>query len=231
MYDAETRRRGFTLIELLVVIAIIAILAAILFPVFARARENARKNSCASNMKQIMGATIMYSSDYDESLPGRVTWVNRLSVYTKNPDIFACPSYGKAETLTDKGWCQTAYGQFPWYWPIAGGYTIVCSIVGSWPPFNMAGIQHPSDAAMYIDSDYCSSCSQHSDVTQGCIDGPYSTARHGQGLNVAFADGHVQWKYVPDNLSFKWRCASSLRGKNYALWTAQPFRSWFNNTP
>ena len=59
-------RRGFTLIELLVVIAIIAILAAILFPVFARAREKARTASCQSNLKQVALATIMYSQDYDE---------------------------------------------------------------------------------------------------------------------------------------------------------------------
>src|SRR3990172_12734890 len=63
------RRQGFTLIELLVVIAIIAILAAILFPVFARARENARKSSCQSNHKQIGVAVMMYSQDYDETMP------------------------------------------------------------------------------------------------------------------------------------------------------------------
>ncbi len=60
---------GFTLIELLVVIAIIAILAAILFPVFARARENARKAACQSNLKQIGNALMMYVQDYDETLP------------------------------------------------------------------------------------------------------------------------------------------------------------------
>src|SRR5712692_7814212 len=65
--------RGFTLIELLVVIAIIAILAAILFPVFARAREQARKTTCASNMKQIATATLMYAQDYDELFPGSST--------------------------------------------------------------------------------------------------------------------------------------------------------------
>src|ERR1700756_3607746 len=63
------RRSGFTLIELLVVIAIIAILAAILFPVFAQAREKARQASCASNMKQIGLAMIMYVQDYDETMP------------------------------------------------------------------------------------------------------------------------------------------------------------------
>jgi prepilin-type N-terminal cleavage/methylation domain-containing protein len=61
---------GFTLIELLVVIAIIAILAAILFPVFARARENARRASCASNLKQISLGLMQYSQDYDERFPG-----------------------------------------------------------------------------------------------------------------------------------------------------------------
>src|ERR1051325_7590284 len=62
--------RGFTLIELLVVIAIIAILAAILFPVFGRARENARRSSCQSNLKQIGLGLLQYEQDFDESLPG-----------------------------------------------------------------------------------------------------------------------------------------------------------------
>ncbi|NLO06641.1 MAG: DUF1559 domain-containing protein [candidate division WS1 bacterium] len=65
------RTRGFTLIELLVVIAIIAILAAILFPVFARAREKARQASCLSNAKQIGLAMLMYVQDYDEMFPDR----------------------------------------------------------------------------------------------------------------------------------------------------------------
>src|SRR5437016_13704550 len=67
------QRRGFPLIELLVFIAIIAILAAILFPVFARAREQARKTTCASNMRQIATATLMYAQDYDELFPGSST--------------------------------------------------------------------------------------------------------------------------------------------------------------
>src|SRR5687768_11044218 len=113
-------KRAFTLIELLVVIAIIAILAAILFPVFAQARESARKTSCLSNMKQIVTATLMYTQDYDENFPTYASWTDRARVqnpldpndrpggstgpgrrpmwqwkihpYTKNWDLLSCPS-------------------------------------------------------------------------------------------------------------------------------------------
>ena len=79
------RRLGFTLIELLVVIAIIAILAAILFPVFAQARESARQTSCLSNMKQLGLAMTMYAQDYDEAVPwsclGRLWSVREKTLY------------------------------------------------------------------------------------------------------------------------------------------------------
>src|SRR5687768_2606669 len=104
------RPTGFTLIELLVVIAIIAILAAILFPVFAQAREAARKTSCLSNMKQLGTALTMYTQDFDETYPqayyyknntattnggssgGYVTWTVTMSPYIKNVGLFVCPS-------------------------------------------------------------------------------------------------------------------------------------------
>jgi prepilin-type N-terminal cleavage/methylation domain-containing protein len=93
-------RRAFTLIELLVVIAIIAILAAILFPVFAQAREAARKSACLSNMKQIGLASNMYATDYDElivpsnmgNVGATVSWPSLLHPYVKNEGIFVCPS-------------------------------------------------------------------------------------------------------------------------------------------
>ena len=103
--------RAFTLIELLVVIAIIAILAAILFPVFAQSREKARQTSCISNMKQIGTGALMYAQDYDERLPrnwygnlgmeattaigdplNRYKWMDAIQPYVKNTGIFVCPS-------------------------------------------------------------------------------------------------------------------------------------------
>src|ERR1035438_8078601 len=95
------RKRGFTLIELLVVIAIIAILAAILFPVFAKAREKARAASCLSNCKQLGLAMMQYVQDFDEAYPMvysnlsatvRYVWGDVISPYCKNLQIFACPS-------------------------------------------------------------------------------------------------------------------------------------------
>ena len=96
----SNRKTGFTLIELLVVIAIIAILAAILFPVFARARENARRSSCMSNMKQIGLGVMQYLQDYDERyMPEHDEWVDAVQPYIKSTQIFRCPSL--AESVTD----------------------------------------------------------------------------------------------------------------------------------
>src|SRR5687768_4219676 len=95
---AAARRRAFTLIELLVVIAIIAILAAILFPVFAQARDKARTSSCLSNTKQLGTALMMYTQDFDETNVPNGTgtnnpqWPDLLQPYAKNTGILICPS-------------------------------------------------------------------------------------------------------------------------------------------
>jgi prepilin-type N-terminal cleavage/methylation domain-containing protein len=100
VYGRSARRRGFTLIELLVVIAIIAILAAILFPVFAKAREKARQNSCINNQRQIGIAISMYVQDNEETFmpvpPNGTAWSSYLQMYNE-PTIYDCP------TLTGKG--------------------------------------------------------------------------------------------------------------------------------
>ena len=96
----KTHKSGFTLIELLVVIAVIAILAAILFPVFARARENARRASCQSNLKQIGLGFLQYAQDYDECMPyrtngagdGMIGWPVAIMPYVKSVQVFKCAS-------------------------------------------------------------------------------------------------------------------------------------------
>ncbi len=102
-----TKPRGFTLIELLVVIAIIALLAAILFPVFSRARENARKSSCANNLKQIGLGITQYAQDYDETMPavtvGTATgsrWHEQIQPYIKSRQVLVCPSNTSTVTIT-----------------------------------------------------------------------------------------------------------------------------------
>ena len=125
----QRERRGFTLIELLVVIAIIAILAAILFPVFARARENARKSNCQSNLKQLGLAQLAYIQDYDEMTPQhrcgnadnghQVCTFEVLLPYIQNTGIFLCPSRSPAEatdTRILRPGAPRNKGRGLWYW-------------------------------------------------------------------------------------------------------------------
>ena len=158
------RRRAFTLIELLVVIAIIAILAAILFPVFARAREAARATSCKSNLKQIVTSALMYSQDYDEFLVSSygnytvaptgtqraVYWMGLLLPYTKNVGIYRCPSSNLNAEFEPNNPQVSAYGHqhnnLGWGQPGAAMAQIaspaetiffsdVASFNGGWPTF------------------------------------------------------------------------------------------------
>jgi prepilin-type N-terminal cleavage/methylation domain-containing protein/prepilin-type processing-associated H-X9-DG protein len=130
------RSKGFTLIELLVVIAIIAILAAILFPVFAQARAKARAVTCISNLKQLTLGMVMYSQDYDESFPqwkwdqswsggtpppgGRVNdgttlWWNAIYPYVKNSGVYACPDNNYRFKFTDDNGSGQIEGAAGWF--------------------------------------------------------------------------------------------------------------------
>jgi len=127
----KSENKGFTLIELLVVIAIIAILAAILFPVFAQAREKARASSCLSNSKQLGLAVVMYTDDYDELLPitgypdmlavpsramnnGNLAMTTLLDPYIKNKKLFTCPSVTREDymniTPSNRLWNGIVFG-------------------------------------------------------------------------------------------------------------------------
>jgi prepilin-type N-terminal cleavage/methylation domain-containing protein/prepilin-type processing-associated H-X9-DG protein len=170
--DASVRGTGFTLIELLVVIAIIAILAAILFPVFSSAREKARQSSCGSNLRQVQLAIAQYAQDYDEQhphtyfgpAPGYYQWEEAVLPYVKNDQLFVCPSASAIRYVpdttpaqVDSNWSNPNY-PFP-----RGGYAgnvaywdgrCAAGIVAN-HPFgfrSLAAIDEPAGTFMFWDS-------------------------------------------------------------------------------
>jgi prepilin-type N-terminal cleavage/methylation domain-containing protein/prepilin-type processing-associated H-X9-DG protein len=180
------KRHGFTLIELLVVIAIIAILAAILFPVFARARENARRASCQSNLKQIALGIKQYSQDYDEKFPietvttsdPNIGWAGTIQPYVKSEQIFQCPSsttppptqatlLGSTGRLNDPNFTDYYYN-----------YNLGDQ--------NEAVLQYSANTVMLGDGLGGAANWSRTSTDNG-------SQRHFEGGNFAFADGHVKW--------------------------------------
>ncbi len=178
-----TQRKAFTLIELLVVIAIIAILAAILFPVFSKAREKARAITCASNMHQVGLAFEMYVSDYDERYPPQRYWKSKLVPYIQNYDLFKCP------TRPD----------LPWYY--GHGYNIGCSMSGypycaGFPGESQGHINQPSHKILAVEWDRCLAgppCGPPGAFFGGALSFWAVCRVHNGGSNVLFADSHVKW--------------------------------------
>ena len=206
------QRKGFTLIELLVVIAIIAILAAILFPVFARAREKARQTSCLSNMKQIVLGALMYVQDYDDMLLGHIAgarfpqspsepawawpgpyymWHQQVYPYVKNLQLFTCPS------VPTSGLAAQADGT-PAY-DSTLGYGMNYEMTYFYRSLNLSNLTRPAQTLWFAD---CRSFVVYpafytftypTNPTYGLNGWARLDIRHNEGANVGFADGHAKW--------------------------------------
>ena len=233
-------KKGFTLIELLVVIAIIAILAAILFPVFAQAREKARQAGCLSNMKQIATAISMYADDNHETLPmvrnGYCMWQQGLMFYIKNGDIFYCPS---GITSMDKSYDDN--------WNLVNNYAgnyganeFVLGDVGNGinGAKKLARLKNPSNLVAVMD---CGNVYARADWwdgvytylpgagTAGATIDPsftawwtgdylsdFNTGRHNEGVNMAYCDGHAG--YEKSNIVYTWKSMTSKSPMFPATW-------------
>jgi prepilin-type N-terminal cleavage/methylation domain-containing protein/prepilin-type processing-associated H-X9-DG protein len=225
VFSKSGSRRGFTLIELLVVIAIIAILAAILFPVFARAREAARATSCRSNLKQIGTAMRMYSQDYDEMLtpayiyysPTSLAWYpDVLNPYVKNAAIWYCPSDTQRVTEWNREWLPVGVG--PGFRTLRHSYAANDggrAMPGGGNPTSEAEVTQPADRVALIDSlaieiwrmddSACDNASHdhHCQPTSTTRGG--AALRHSDMFNALFLDGHVK----------------ALKQTTHAMWDAR----------
>lgn len=210
----KSQRRAFTLIELLVVIAIIALLAAILFPVFARARENARKSSCANNLKQIGLGIMQYTQDYDDTMPYAALapaaggasmnnyvwnpneWPFKVFPYIKTKQVFKCPSMatstGNTPTPADDGISYWAAGGM---FGRNGNLTVQLATVNfpAQQPTLYDNIEALYEGRLVYRPSY-NGGSTYTAQTSFWMRKPV----HLDALNVLYGDGHVKAQRPPD---------------------------------
>lgn len=216
-------KKAFTLIEILVVVAIIALLAAILFPVFSRARENGRRASCQSNLKQIALGIAQYTQDYDErfpmvfgtgsAIPGPYGWADAVQPYIKSLQIYQCPSDSRAPTsnpsIGDSPDDEAGYIDYFYNWAMQsreGTFTSsgACYLPVVWKDsITLSELERASQTVLVMDGVSGSAWNG----TQGSTDPGMAylsraqgsaVRRHLGGSNVAFADGHVKWFHDAD---------------------------------
>jgi prepilin-type N-terminal cleavage/methylation domain-containing protein/prepilin-type processing-associated H-X9-DG protein len=231
----RVRRTGFTLVELLVVIAIISILAAVLFPVFARAREAARRTSCLSNLRQIGTADLMYTEDYSGTFwatpepgggvspldgctspacGGTTFWSDLLLTYVGyDTNIFNCPDNDDPLSDTDLYDIPAVPQGSASSWSSPTAYRVDYGFADfgphadpTNPPWLYSQLAAPSEIAVFADADTAwnyASCQLDPEkpagkgsyyFTVGINGFDYGTPRHGNGLNMAYADGHAKWE-------------------------------------
>jgi prepilin-type N-terminal cleavage/methylation domain-containing protein len=228
-------RIGFTLIELLVVIAIIAILAAILFPVFAQARDKARGSACLSNLKQIGTGLFLYLQDYDETYPlnrigmlqgkdcgkqGGYTWKEAIHPYVKNYDVWVCPS---ARFATINPCCagsttiKTSYGHNGSLFNVnltrRKDDTVIWDAPTGRPSraVRLADINRPAEALWVIEQDKAlAECPDNGDWTIPTGGGP---DRHSCGNTWVYCDGHAKWAKLASTL-VPWDAWNDKEGPN-----------------
>lgn len=210
------RPRAFTLTELLVVITIITLLSAILFPVFVRIRENARRSTCMSNEKQIATGMLQYSADYDDRMIAAwsAAWHVQIQPYVKSYTLFRCPN-----AKQPGGPVKDPTNQYYPTYAIPGNDNGARNVMFDKTGMLFANIHYPSRTYMLVESGYGTAENQASlywtggygmpsvdftGLTAPEDNGYFNSERHLEGSNVAFADGHVKWIKTGTHDAYIW---------------------------
>lgn len=200
-------RKAFTLIELLVVIAILAVLAGLLFPVFARAREKVRQTTCASNLHNMATAILIYAHDYDEQFPlaayattgsAFVTWHDLIYPYGKNRQIWHCPS-SSLQKADAGGQVTTHFGYNARYLTT---FALDFSNAVTHRALALATVAHPAETVLLTDARASLQPSWCGDDGKFLLPPSHPDAHcwgrpnplHHDGSNVVWVDGHVTWR-------------------------------------